>query len=78
VLPSTTRARATTLTNSANTLAPAVPIEECHRDADRLLGAHRDKLESLAKALLNAESLDEKEIRCVIGLIAHAPDTRSA
>jgi cell division protease FtsH len=53
-------------------------VEECHRDADRLLAAHRDKLESLAKALLNAESLDEKEIRSVTGLIARAPDTRSA
>ena len=43
-------------------------VEESHREADRLLAAHRDKLEALAKALLKAESLNEKEIREVTGL----------
>jgi len=43
-------------------------VEECHRDADRLLAAHRDQLEALAQALLNAESLNAKEIRNAIGL----------
>ena len=43
-------------------------VEECHREADRLLSAHRDKLEALAQALLKAESLNEKEIREVTGL----------
>ena len=43
-------------------------VEESHREADRLLAAHRDKLEALAQALLNAESLNEKEIREVTGL----------
>jgi len=43
-------------------------VEACHRDADRLLAAHRDQLEALAQALLNAESLNAKEIRDAIGL----------
>jgi len=43
-------------------------VEECHREADRLLAEQRDKLEALAQALLKAESLDEKEIREVTGL----------
>jgi cell division protease FtsH len=43
-------------------------VEQCHREADRLLAEHRDKLEALAQALLKAESLDEKEIREVAGL----------
>ena len=43
-------------------------VEECHREADRLLAAHRDKLVALATALLKAESLDEKEILAVTGL----------
>lgn len=43
-------------------------VEESHREADRLLAAHRDKLDALAQALLNAESLNEKEIREATGL----------
>jgi cell division protease FtsH len=43
-------------------------VEESHREADRLLALHRDKLEALAQALLNAESLNEKEIREATGL----------
>ena len=43
-------------------------IEECQAEADRLLTLHRDKLEALARALLKAESLNEKEIREVTGL----------
>jgi len=43
-------------------------VEESHREADRLLAEHRGKLEALAKALLKAESLNEKEIRDVTGL----------
>jgi len=53
-------------------------VEECHRDADRLLAEHRDKLEGLAQALLKAESLDEKEIRGVTGLTVRLPETRRA
>jgi len=43
-------------------------VEESHREADRLLAEHRDKLEALAKALLKAESLKEGEIREAAGL----------
>jgi cell division protease FtsH len=43
-------------------------VEESHREADRLLGANRDKLDALAQALLKAESLNEKEIREATGL----------
>jgi len=43
-------------------------VAECHREADRLLREHRDKLTALAQALLKAESLDEKTIREVTGL----------
>jgi cell division protease FtsH len=43
-------------------------VEESHREADRLLSAHRDKLEALAQALLKAESLNEKEIREATGI----------
>jgi cell division protease FtsH len=43
-------------------------IEECHRNADRLLAQHRDKLEALAHALLKEESLDEKQVLAVTGL----------
>jgi len=55
-------------------------VEECHRDADRLLAAHRDKLDALAQALLKAESLNEKEIREVTGLSeppGHQEDARA-
>jgi hypothetical protein len=42
-------------------------VEESHVEADRLLAEHRDKLDALARALLEAESLNEKEIRELIG-----------
>jgi ATP-dependent Zn protease len=43
-------------------------VEESHREADRVLAEHRDKLDALAQVLLKAESLNEKEIREVTGL----------
>ncbi|MBK7830707.1 ATP-dependent zinc metalloprotease FtsH [Nannocystis sp.] len=43
-------------------------VEECHAEADRLLAEHRPKLESLARALLEHESLDEQEVRAAAGL----------
>ena len=43
-------------------------VEECHRQAETLLAGHRTELDALAKALLEAESLDEPEIRKVTGL----------
>ncbi len=53
-------------------------VEESHREADRLLAEHRDKLDALAQALLKAESLKETEIREVTGLtetVVHEDDT---
>jgi len=43
-------------------------VEQSHGEADRLLTVHRDKLDALARALLEAESLNEKEILEVTGL----------
>jgi cell division protease FtsH len=43
-------------------------VEESHLEADRLLAAHRDKLDALAQALLKAESLNAAEIRAVTAL----------
>ena len=43
-------------------------VEESHREADRLLAGHRDKLDALAQALLKAESLNGQEIRDATGL----------
>jgi cell division protease FtsH len=45
-------------------------VEESHREADRVLAAHREKLDALAYALLNAESLNAVEIREVTALPA--------
>jgi cell division protease FtsH len=43
-------------------------IKECHEDAKRLLGEHRVRLDALVAALMQRESLDEKEILEVTGL----------
>jgi cell division protease FtsH len=43
-------------------------VEESHREADRLLAAHRRQLDALAQALLKAESLNATEIRAVTAL----------
>jgi cell division protease FtsH len=53
-------------------------VEKCHQDADRLLAENRDKLEALALRLLEAESLDEKEIRQVTGIQAPAEASKPA
>jgi cell division protease FtsH len=42
-------------------------VEESHVEADRLLAANRARLDALAQGLLKAESLDEKEIRDLVG-----------
>jgi cell division protease FtsH len=42
--------------------------DECFEDARRLLKEHRNKLDDLARALLEHDSLDEKEILAVTGL----------
>jgi cell division protease FtsH len=43
-------------------------IGECHDEARRLLTKYRGELEALARALLERETLDEKEILEVTGL----------
>ncbi|HEX4213124.1 MAG TPA: ATP-dependent zinc metalloprotease FtsH, partial [Candidatus Dormibacteraeota bacterium] len=43
-------------------------VEECHKEADRLLAEHRDQLEALARALLKEDSLDERQVLAVAGL----------
>jgi len=45
-------------------------IGECFAEAKRLLTKHRDKLDTLAEALLARETLDEQEILDVTGLPA--------
>jgi cell division protease FtsH len=43
-------------------------IRESHEEAQRLLAEHRRELDALAQALLERETLDEKEILAVTGL----------
>jgi cell division protease FtsH len=43
-------------------------IDECHKEARRLLGAHRAQLDLLAEALVARETLDGHEILKVTGL----------
>jgi cell division protease FtsH len=43
-------------------------IDECHAEAQRLLGAYRTQLDLLAEALVDRETLDEQEILKVTGL----------
>ena len=46
-------------------------IEECYGQALTTLGANRDKLDKLAKALLAQENLDEEEAYAAAG-VEHA------
>jgi cell division protease FtsH len=49
-------------------------VEECFSEANSLLKDNRDRLDRLARALLEHDSLDEKEILEVTGLgAAKAP-----
>jgi cell division protease FtsH len=52
-------------------------IRESHEEARRLLAEHRRELDALARALLERETLDEKEILAVTGL-ARAPRLQDA
>jgi cell division protease FtsH len=45
-------------------------VEQCEAVADRLLVEHRERLDALARALLEQEALDEREILEVTGLPA--------
>ena len=52
-------------------------IDECYQQAKALLVRHRDALDRLIRALLERETLDEKEILEVTGL-PPAPALESA
>ncbi|MBU1862972.1 MAG: ATP-dependent zinc metalloprotease FtsH [Candidatus Omnitrophica bacterium] len=43
-------------------------IDECKKNATELLAEHRDKLDTLAKALLEREVLDGDEVRKIVGV----------
>ena len=43
-------------------------IGECRDEAERLLSSHRKELDALVRALLERETLDEKDILAVTGL----------
>ncbi|NLO59103.1 MAG: ATP-dependent zinc metalloprotease FtsH [Synergistaceae bacterium] len=50
-------------------------INECHDEARRLLTLHRASLDALAAALVERETLDEREILEVTGIkLVHQPD----
>jgi cell division protease FtsH len=53
-------------------------VEDAHKEVTQLLGDHRDQLESLAQALLKAETLDAIDAYAAAGVPAHedqpAPD----
>jgi cell division protease FtsH len=53
-------------------------VEECHDQADRLLHEHRPQLDALAKALLEEDSLDEKQVLQVTGLTPAQPAAHPA
>jgi cell division protease FtsH len=46
-------------------------VESAHEDVTRLLADHRDQLESLAQALLKAETLDALDAYAAAGVAAH-------
>ena len=43
-------------------------VETAHRDVTALLDGHRDQLESLARALLDAETLDAPDAYAAAGV----------
>ncbi len=49
-------------------------VEDAHKDATELLRTHRDQLESLAQALLKAETLDMIDAYKAAGLTAQMPE----
>jgi cell division protease FtsH len=49
-------------------------VDEAHAEVTRLLSAHRDQLESLTRALLNAETLDAPEAYGAAGVPLRAAD----
>ena len=75
LLQSSLGQRVTALLADADVAAPELIdaevrriVDQCHRDADRLLAANREQLDALATALLEHESLDEEQILQATGL----------
>jgi cell division protease FtsH len=53
-------------------------IENAHVDVTQLLSDHREQLDSLSRALLEAETLDGAAAYAAAGATAHAPELLSA
>jgi len=53
-------------------------VEECYEHALRRLGQHREQLESLARALLARETLDEIDAYAAAGFQPPAPSSSEA
>jgi cell division protease FtsH len=49
-------------------------IDTAHRDVTALVGAHRDQLEALARALLHDETLDESDAYAAAGMPSRPAD----
>lgn len=49
-------------------------VDECYREAIRLLREHRDKLENITAAVLEKETLDEAEVYAAAGIPRPSPD----
>jgi cell division protease FtsH len=49
-------------------------VEDAHADVTQLLGEHRDQLESLARALLKAETLDAVDAYAAAGVRMRATE----
>jgi cell division protease FtsH len=53
-------------------------IDAAHQAVTRLLGEHRDQLESLTQALLKAETLDALDAYTAAGVTPHQEDPAPA
>lgn len=50
-------------------------IDECHVKAKEVLSENRDRLRLLAETLLEKEVLDAAEVKRLLGLSPHEPQT---
>jgi cell division protease FtsH len=51
-------------------------VEDAHTEVMQLLGAHRDELDSLARALLKAETLDGRDAYAAAALLTRPPEAK--
>jgi cell division protease FtsH len=42
-------------------------IRTCYEEVKKVLQEHRDKLDAMAKTLLEKENIDENDIRAILG-----------